>query len=102
MSKFPPFFTAPNVSREQQLRNNIEQIVNEYLNSQYDYGIEEHPNMTEQEWFDFCVPDVYDMIQGESGTLYADGICNDLKFLGNKKIREVIIEITDYECLLNK
>lgn len=86
-----------------QLRNNVENAVGIYLNGQMDYGEEEYPNLTEQEWFDFCVPEIYNMKDNGSGiTVYADGICDNLKFLGNNVIRKVIAEIADSEGLLVK
>ena len=84
-----------------QLRNNVDSVVGEYLNSQMDYGEEEYPNMTEQEWFDYCVSEIYDMkSDGRGFTRYADGICDNLKFLGNEVIRKAIIESADSEGLV--
>lgn len=86
-----------------QLRNNVESVVGIYLNDQMDCGEEEYPNLTEQEWFDFCVPEIYNMKYNGSGiTKYADGICDNLKFLGNNVIRKVVVEIADSEGLLVK
>ena len=83
-----------------QLRKNVDSIVGMYLNGQSDYGEEEYPNLTEQEWFDQCVPDIYHMLCDRGSTWYADGICDNLKFLGNDTIRKVIIEIADSEGLV--
>lgn len=84
-----------------QLRNNVESLVGGYLNSQTDYGEKEYPNLTEQEWFDYCVVEIYDMKDNGCGrTLYANGICDNLKFLGNETIRKVIVEIADSEGLV--
>ena len=86
-----------------QLRNNVEQVVCEYLNGQVDYGEEEYPNLTEQEWFDYCIYEIYDMKSNGHGiTRYANGICDNLKFLGNDVIRKVIIEIANGEGLIAK
>ena len=87
----------------QQLRNNVDQVVGIYLNSQMDYGEEEYPNLTEQQWWDECVPEIYHMkTNGRGLTLYGDGICDNLKFLGNDTIRKMIAEIADSEGLLVK
>jgi hypothetical protein len=68
-----------------------------------DYGEEEYPNLTEQEWFEFCVPEIYDMKNNGGGfTMYTKGICDNLKFLGNETIRKVIIEIADSEGLVKE
>lgn len=83
-----------------QLRNNVDQIVGEYLNSQMDYGEEEYPNLTEQEWFELCTAEIYDMKSNCGCTWYGNGICDNLKFLGNDVIRKVIIEIASSEGLV--
>ena len=86
-----------------QLRNNVDNVVGGYLWSQVDYGEEEYPNLTEQEWFEFCTSEIYDMKNNGSGfTMYAKGICDNLKFLGNETIRKVIIEIADSEGLVKE
>lgn len=84
-----------------QLYNNIDNVVGGYLNSQSDYGEEEYPNLTEQEWFELCTSEIYDMkCNGRGGTWYADGICDNLKFLGNEVIRKAIIEVANSEGLV--
>ena len=84
-----------------QLRNNVERLVYEYGNGQSDDGVEDYPNLTEQQWWDYCVPDLYDfMDDGHGRTLYAKGICENLKFLGNDTIRKVIVEVATGEGLL--
>lgn len=84
-----------------QLRNNVDNVVGGYLWGQVDYGEEEYPNLTEQEWFEFCTSEIYDMkCDGRGCTWYGDGICDNLKFLGNDVIRKVIIEVADSEGLV--
>lgn len=86
-----------------QLRNNVEQVIGEYLNSQMDYGDDEYPDMTEQQWIDYCTSEIYDMkSDGIGGTWYGVGICDNLKFLGNDVIHGLIIEMVDAEGLLVK
>ena len=84
-----------------QLRNNVERLVFEYGNGQCDYGTEDYPNLTEQQWWDYCVPEIYDMKNDGGGrTLYAKGICDNLRFIGNERIRALIVEVAAGEGLL--
>ncbi len=92
-----------NAKLMEQLRNNVETLVYEYGNGQTDCGKEEYPNMTGHQWFNYCVPDIYDMINDGCGcTRYINGICKELKFLGNEVIYNVIVDIADEEGLLMK
>lgn len=86
-----------------QLRNNVDEVVCVYLNSQMDWGEEDYPNLTAEQWWNYCVPDIYNMKNDGSGTtVYCDGICDNLKFLGNDMIMKVIVESVDREWLLKK
>jgi len=85
----------------QQLRNNVERMVGEYLNGQMDHGEDEYPNMTESEWLDYCIPSIYNMKDnGKGATVYAKGICDNLKWLGSKRIEAVVLEVVRNEGLL--
>lgn len=85
----------------QQLRNNVNETICMYLNGQMDYGEEEYPNLTDQEWWDYCVPEIYNMQSDGGGfTRYADSICDNLKFLGNDVIHKVIVDTARDEGLL--
>lgn len=85
----------------QQLRNNVNETIWMYLNGQMDEGEEEYPNLIDQEWWDYCVPEIYNMQSDGGGfTRYADGICDNLKFLGNDVIHKVIVDTARDEGLL--
>lgn len=90
------------MKREEQLRNNLEEIIYGYGNGQSDWGMEDYPNLTKEQWLDYCVPEVYNMRCDKGKTIYRDGICDDLRFLGNDKIKEVIMEIAGEEGLIAK
>ena len=86
-----------------QLHNNVESLVYMYQNGQYDCGEEEYPNMTGQQWFDYCVPEIYNIkCDGYGREWCGDGICEELKFLGNAVIYNIIADIADSEGLLVK
>lgn len=92
-----------NTNMMRQLRNNVNETIWMYLNGQMDEGEEMYPNLTEQQWWEYCVPEIYNMQSDGGGfTRYADGICDNLKFLGNDVIRKVILEVADEEGLLIK
>lgn len=84
--------------RQRQLNNNLEAIFGMYSNGISDHGEEEYPLMTEQEAIDYAVPEIYNMKDDGGGmTRYADGICNDLRFLGRAYITEQVLKIAE-EC----
>lgn len=79
--------------REKQFRMNLDAIISEFINSRSDgyEGFEE--NLTADEWWEWVMFDVYDMKVIQPGFIrYCDGICKDLRFLGNVKMREIILE----------
>lgn len=87
----------------EQLRNNVDELIGSYLNGQIDYGEKDYPNLTSEQWWNYCVPDVYNMKNNGHGvTAYGDGICDNLKFLGNDTVMKVIVESADREGLLEK
>lgn len=87
----------------EQLRNNVDEVVGCYLNGQMGYGDEDYPNITAERWWNYCVPDIYNMKNnGHGTTVYCDGICDNLKFLGNDTIMKVIVESADRDGLLEK
>ena len=84
--------------RQRQLKNNLNTLFGMYENGINDYGEEEYPLMTEEEAIAYAIPDIYNMWDSGTGmTRYADGICNDLRFLGRAYINEQIIKIAE-EC----
>ena len=71
--------------RKKQLINNIEALVYEYDNGIND-GVSE-PFKSEDELVDYVYSQIFDMKDnGEGSTRYADGICDDLKYLGRDYI----------------
>ncbi len=84
--------------RQRQLENNLNCIFGMYANGMSDNGEEEYPRFTEEEAIAYAKDQIYDMLDtGWGRTSYRDGICKDLKFLGNKYIEERIIAIAE-EC----
>ena len=68
-------------ARKMQLQNNVEQVIDEYLNGIYDYPEE------------YVTSQIYDMkSNGHGHTFYRNGICDELRFLGNEYIYKVIDE----------
>lgn len=79
-------------ARKIQLQNNVEQVIDEYLNGTYDFP-EEYPEMTLEECREYVTSQIYDMkSNGHGHTFYRDGICDELRFLGNEYIYKVIDE----------
>ena len=79
------------MSKIQQLKNNVEEILDMYNNGMSDYGEDEYPQMTIEECRNYVIEELYDMKSNGSGhTVYNKGICQDLKTLGNKVIYAVI------------
>ena len=77
--------------RLRQLINNIDQLIGEYMNGQSDYGIEEYPNMTFNEWVDYLIPSIYHMKSSGNGScFYGEDICRHLRFIGNARIKDEI------------
>ncbi len=81
------------MSKLQQLKNNVEEVLDMYSNGMSDYGLDEYPEMTVDECREYVTGQIYDMKSNGSGyTVYRDGICEDLKTLGNTVIYPVIDE----------
>lgn len=79
-------------NRKIQLQNNVEQVIDEYLNGMYDYP-EDYPEMTVEDCREYVASQIYDMkSDGHGTTFYRDGICDELRFLGNDYIYKVIDE----------
>lgn len=79
------------MSRLNQLRENIEQVVDEYFNSMTDYP-EEYPALSKEECIKYVKDQIYDMKANGGMTRYQKGICDDLKFLGDEVIDNEILE----------
>ena len=85
----------------EQLRLNVEQLVMEYGNGQADNGTTWYPNLSLNQWYEYCVPEIYNMqVINQGFCRYVDGICDHLKFMGTSVIREVIAEIATEEGLV--
>ena len=83
--------------REQQLIKNLECIFGTYYNGICD-DPDEYPLLTEEEAIDMAIPNIYNIrCDGYGSTQFANGICKDLKFLGNDKIKSTIIAVAE-EC----
>ena len=78
------------VTRKKQLQLNVEEILDEYYNGMYDYP-EDYPKMTIKECREYVLDQVYDIESNGNGYMrFKKGICDDLKFLGNDYIYNVI------------
>lgn len=76
--------------REKQLQFNVEEVLDMYYNGMMDYP-EDYPEMTIDECREYVIDQIYDMkSDGNGHTRYAKGICDELKFLGNDYIYNVI------------
>lgn len=86
--------------KEKQLRLNVEEVLDMYYNGMLDYP-EDYPEMTIDECRKYVTDQIYDMkSDGHGNTKYANGICDDLKFLGNDYIYEVIDEYAKMSGLI--
>lgn len=78
------------MTRKKQLQYNVEEVLDMYYNGMMDYP-EDYPEMTIEECRDYVCNQIYDMkSDGHGHTRYSKGICDDLKFLGNDYIYDVI------------
>lgn len=81
------------MSKLQQLKNNVEEVLDMYYNGVIDEGEEAYPQMTIEECRQYVIDQIYDMRSNGGGhTTYRKGICQDLKTLGNTVIYPVIDE----------
>lgn len=88
--------------RKMQLQNNVEQIIDEYLNGMYDYP-EDYPEMTVEECREYVTSQIYNMkSDGHGHTFYGDGICDELRFLGNDYIYKVIDEYANANGIIKE
>ena len=77
---------------QKQLKNNVEEVLDEYLNGMEDYP-DEYPEMTIDECREYVTSIIYDIKSNGRGiTRCGNGICDNLKFLGNEYIYSVIDE----------
>ena len=78
--------------REKQFRNNLDFILGGYENSMLDYP-EQFPPLPKNAVLDMVKSEIFDLKSDGCGwTQYGEGICEDLKFLGNDTIDKIIIE----------
>ena len=77
------------MTREKQLQYNVEKVLDMYYNGMCDEP-EYYPEMTIEECREYVTDQIYDMKSNGGHTKYAKGICDDLKFLGNDYIYNVI------------
>lgn len=76
-----------------QAKQNIEYIIDGYVNGMYD-DEENYPVLTNEQVIKYVKDEMYDIkVQNHGETCYmGDGICDDLKFLSNEVIDKMIIE----------
>lgn len=75
---------------KRQLKYNVEEVLDMYYNGMCD-NPEDYPEMTIEECREYVTSEIYNMkSDGHGHTRYADGICDELKFLGNDYIYTVI------------
>lgn len=86
-------------AREKQAKRNAESIIGEYINGIYD-GYEE-PFKSMDELIAYVYPQMFDIMNmGGGRERFQKGICDDLKFLGEDRIKEIIASVEDCgECI---
>ena len=78
------------MTKQEQLQYNVEEVLDMYYNGTLD-NPENYPEMTIEECREYVTNEIYDMKYDGFGHIrYANGICDDLKFLGNDYIYNVI------------
>ena len=78
------------MKKEKQLQYNVEEVLDMYYNGTLDFP-KDYPEMTIEECREYVTSEIYDMkSDGHGHTRYAQGICDDLKFLGNDFIYNAI------------
>jgi hypothetical protein len=78
------------MTKEKQLQFNVEKVLDMYYNGMMNDDEWCH-EMTIEECRQYVTDQIYDMkYSGNGHTKYAKGICDDLKFLGNDYIYNVI------------
>lgn len=80
--------------KENQAKQNIEYILDGYVNGMNDCGEEMYPHLDEGQVLDYVKQELYDIKvsgHGES-CMMGTGICDDLKFLSNEKINKMILD----------
>ena len=78
--------------REKQFRNNLDFILGGYENSMLDYP-EQFPQLSKDAVLDMVKSEIFDLKNDGCGwTQYGEGICEDLKFLGNDNMDRIIIK----------
>lgn len=95
-----PYYHGVRMSvREKQFRMNLDSILGGVENSVLDgYLTEEEVHMNADEWFEYVMTDMYHFKVVAPGVeVYRDNICRDLRFLGNARMKEIIIEEVEKE-----
>lgn len=80
--------------KESQAKQNIEYILDGYVNGMVDCGEEMYPHLDEYQVLDYVKQELYDIKVSGHGECcrMLDGICDDLKFLSNEKINKMILD----------
>lgn len=87
---------------EKQLKLNVEAVLDMYLNGMCDEP-DIYTEMSKTECRMYVIGQIYDMKDyGNGRTKYKDGICNNLKFLGNEYINSVIDKYARDNGILKK
>lgn len=85
-----------------QLKLNVEEVLDEYLNGMEDYP-DDYPSLTEDEAIRYATSLIYDRkVIGNGTTLEETGICDNLRFLGSDIIYPVIIKYAKELGILKK
>ena len=84
------------MSKEKQLQNNVEEVLDMYYNGMLDCGEDEYPTMSKEDCRKYVTAEIYNIqSDGHGYTRYREGICDDLKFLGNEVIFAAIDKYAD-------
>lgn len=79
--------------KENQAKQNIEYILDGYVNGMNDCGEEMYPHLDHNQVIDYVKQELYDIKVSGHGEccMMGTGICDDLKFLSNEVIDKMII-----------
>lgn len=80
--------------KENQAKQNIEYILDGYVNGMNDCGEEMYPHLNEEQVIKYVKEELYDIKVSRHGEscMMGTGICDDLKFLSNEVIDKMILD----------
>lgn len=87
--------------REKQFRQNLDYLLGGHENWSIDE--DKDPRMTWDNWVKYVFPEVYHIKANGGLTQFGHNICGNLKFLGRRKLEEILYEeVVNEGWLLNE